>query len=552
MSHPYTVYLTITPPTGSPVAITTTRGVVPTSLPLILDGLAVGWTFPDADAWPVQPDTSAAFSLLAASAAAVADVVRGSLVRVTIMAGCVDVNGDEWAPVDYIGRVSNLVGSPVNAVNPATGLRDELWRLDVVAVDLTVDLAETPFPANALPVAPPPGGWGPGNQGENSVAAGIAARFKQAGLAAPEWGDGAVAWGPYCWDGYAPDPSWNYIYNDNPDATRATASNLRDAIEPILAAFADVGAGTPTGGVQDEDPTRFVGYRTWGFRRGIVMPNRAWPFGNIATNPWRVEWVSRRYLSTDAVVGTILPGRFAELTTGVYGVVLDPANGTPGEGGIGLSADYLDREASWTYDKGVDPNTVTSPRTFPPDYWTSVGVDDYWTYGPVTGMVTVSTRAEGDAIVSADLSDHRLDDPTHAVWAARMYTEGNTIARPWRAAGFRWFASSDPQWPVNRSLFPFSNLFGSFSDPVFIADIPPTQLPSGGTMYAGTLRGATWRFERGEFVIDLELYPRLGDPVPGDTGELTWDDLAADFPAVTWDQLDPAQSWDDYRIARTT
>lgn len=551
MSHDYTVYLTITPPTGAPLSIVTGRGDVPAALPVVLDGLAVGWSFPDADAWPVPIETFGSFSILAESAAAVADVVRGSLARITIMAGCVDANGDEWAPVDYIGRVSNLTGSPINATHPATGLPAELWQLDVALVDLAVDLAETPFPVNALPVAPPAGDWGTGTNGENTVAAGIAARFKQAGLAAPVWGDAAVAWGPFCWDAYSPNPAWAYFYHTEPDAVRAQASTLADAIAPILAAFADQGAGAPDGGLDTGDPNLYAGYRLWGFRRGIVVPNRAWPFGNLAANPWRLEWVSRRYASYDAVVGSLLPGRFAEISPGVYGVELVPADGAPGSGGVGLSADYLDRDASWTYDKGVDPNTVTVPRTVPQGSLTPEGVDTFWTRGPVAGVVAVSAAAAGEAVVSADLAGHRLADPVHAEWAGEMYTEGNTIDRPWRAAGFRWFASTDPAWPVNRSLFPFSNLFGSFSDPVFIGDIPATQLPSGGTFYAGTLRGATWRFSGGEFSIDFELYPRLGEAIPGGAG-FTWSTLAAEYPAVTWNDLEPSQTWLEYAAADDT
>lgn len=525
MSADYRVDVTIGPDlTGQTWTWTVHRGDPVTTFPVLLDGMSFDWAFPDANVWPVQPDpVTAKFSILAEDAADLDGIDRGTPVLIRVWAGFT-LDGQDFDSVTFPGRITDPVGTPVTFTHPVTGIEVDGWQLDLTCVDITVDLAEYSYswvPRNALP---------PYNV--HTHATGLLA---SAGLAPLAWADGGES-------------------NEQRFAAGEVdqGTNVLQALVDMLGAYADAGPydpGTSTGDKASDYPL----YATQGWRRGIIQANTDDDGVVDPATPYRVEWVSRRY-GFQPGIGPAAPGEFG-ITGAGYGIVLTPPPASVviggvtipvGDGGVVISADYVDYSAKWTRTKFDDPNRVNVPNTVSPASNTGLPVYDWLS-------VSASNQQPGESPVVADVAKNRVLRRYDAQFVADMYL-GNPDDPGvlWAASGFKWYASEDPSWPTGRALFPACATWGGYAAPVVITDIPATQLPNGRRWYVGVLKSVTWTFNAGGFDIAVDLFPRIPEPIPAAGITITCAELATAFPTVTVDQLDPSFDCLDYRLARST
>lgn len=530
MSADYRVDLTV-----GPYSWSVNRGDAP-ALPVVLDGLTVHWQFPDSNLWPSQHEPlSTSFSIVAEAVADLDAIDLGSPVLLRIWAG-VDLDGTEYDSITFTGTVAELNGAPITFGHPLTGLEHDGWRLDVAAVDLTADLGEYVVQGVEF-------GGAVLYEGAQGWAQWI---FGQSGLASPISG----------YEGQLPSTySVSKIHTTDPaGGTALEPGSVGDAVEALFTYAVDAGvnpASVAPGQDPAVNPADMSLYYSHGWRRMILRPNTDAAGVVDPTNPYRIEYVSRRY-GDSPDIGPAGPAIFAAVGGGQYGIVLDPPPASVVIGGIPtpvydatvvIDAGYVSYDAAWVRSKAGDPNQVTVATAFDADRLTLEGVTP-WT------DVTASTQEDGEQLISAAISGTRLSKQTHARFAAEMYLDDDGPIK-WAAAGFRWFASDDPSWPINRALFPGAALFGDYAAPIVINGIPDAQRPNAADWYTGTLKGATWTFDSGGFYLDLDLYPRTPRPIVAANVGLTWADLASGFPAVTWNNLDPSDTWVDYRLARS-
>lgn len=475
----------------------------PPNLPEILDGLTFGWQFAESNLWPLQPDPiEASLSIIAEDAADLVGIDRGTPILIRVWAGVV-VDADEEDSVTFFGRVTDATGRPIKFGHPTTGDDVDGWLLDLQCIDLLPDLGERIITGYYAALG--------------AIRYCVEDYFALAGVVPPDWSDGGDG-------GTLISPPFGFI----------EPTDLMSYIDPLLASYAD--GGIITGDAADD--ANHYKYVTSGWRRGIVRPNLDPVLGTVDPDvPWRIEWVSRRHGAVPVLGTPSLPAVFTDLGGGVYGLQLEAPPVGVEDASIVIDADYLAYDATWTRSKFDDPNTVTISNSIAEAPWISV---------------EESNRLPDEPLVAAAITESRTDATT-ATRAAAMYLDDSTNdAVIWSASGFRWYASRDPQWPVKRSLFPDTRTFGQYAAPIVITGIPASQRPDDRPWYVGVPRSVAWTFQRGEFDISFDLYPRIPRPViEADTG-LTWADLAADFPAVTWANLDPSFAWVEYRLARTT
>ena len=525
MSADYRVDLTIGPTVaGVTYTWSINRGDAP-SLPEVLDGLSLGWQFAPSNLWPAQPDpVTLTLSLIAEAAADLAGIDRGTPLVLRIWAGAT-LDVIDYDSVTFTGNVSDVAGHPVTFGHPVTEEEVDGWQVDLIAVDPVAPLGEFTL-AGTLNVA--------GLDVQGRIDAYLGAAMSGAlpvdplGAGILDWSDGGGGTGLVMLNDGVLEPT-----------------DLLTVLDQILTGYAD--GGVVTG--DPDDPNNYALYASQGWRRGILRPNSD-PAGVIDPDtPYRVEWVSRRY-GVAPGIGPVLPAVFKNLGAGLYGPQLEapPASvvigGTPVDiydASIVVDAGYLDIGATWTRTKFDAPNVVEVANGTPPELMT-----DPWS------KVTATNRLDGEAVVSASVPDCLLEAPYSAANVAEMYLDDSLNADVvWSATGFRWYASQDPQWPVLRSLFPDTELFGEYGAPIVITGIPAAQRPDDRPWYVGVPRAVQWTFNQGDFDIAFDLDPRTPKPINDGAVGLTWADLATDFPAVTWNNLDPAYTWLDYRLIRS-
>lgn len=532
MSADYRVDLTIGPTVAGATYTWSINKGDEATLPDVVDGLTVAWQFPDATLWPVQPEpTVATFALVAGDAADLVGIDRGTPVLIRVWAGVV-IDGAQHDSLRFVGRVADAEGRAVRVQDPATGNLVDGWLLSLSCSDLTADLGERTV-AGRIPF-----------QGFN-LRGHVEKTFGLASLTVPNWGDGGGG---------------TQLLIDSETQGLVEPATLAEHVEALLSGYADGGAITGDAAV----PANHALYYAQGWRRGIVRPNLDDTTGApFPAQPWRIEWVSRRY-GARPLIGPSGPARFVNLGGGVYGPRLEAPPAVVDIGGIPVpiedvsivvDAGYLERQpAKWSRSKFDDPNTVTVTLDTarypefagaPQDAWESA---------------TASSRIAGEAVVAGQVTDSRISLVSDAQHVADMYVDDSANAEViWSAGGLTWRASEDPHWPVVRSLFPDTPLFGEYGAPVVITGIPPTQRPDGRDWYAGVPRSASWTFNRGRFAISFDLYPRVPRPITDAGIGLTWNDLRTDHPTVIWraaaagaNALSDRFTWVDYRLARTT
>lgn len=526
MSADYRVDITIGPTQGGTSYAWSINKGDPPVLPVVLDGLSVSWQFPDSDLWPVQPEPlTAQFSILAASTSDLAGIDLGTPVLIRIWAG-VEIGGVEYDSVTFAGRLGEPVGHPITFGHPTTGDDVDGWQLDLQSVDLYADLGEL------TPV-------GEEDDVVQSSTAWVDWLFGLVGKPVP-LKPGVVA---------APTDDTTYLFpaEDNPPGPDETGAiiegnSLASVAEDLLAqSFL---GGMRTTDFPQDSPFRYTDYATHGFRRPILRPNLDQAGAVDPVNPFRYEWASRRYGAT-APTGPAAPARFALLTSGYFGPELvPPFPASTVDMSVVIDADYIDIDATWRRSKFDDPNDVTVSNSIPNNStrWTASGY-------PVWRSRTAKSILPGESTVHADISDTRITTGNDARFLASMYLDDSENADVvWSAEGFVWYASEDPAWPVNRSLFPGTYLHcQDYSAPIVIDGIPASQNP-GRPWHVGVLKAATWQFERGGFSIAFDLYPRTPRPWAIANNALTWNDIGT---GIDWTELDPAFNWLDYRLVRS-
>lgn len=526
MSADYRVTLTLGPTlAGATYSWTVDKGDPPT-LPALLDGLSVSWQFPDANLFPVQPEpATASFSILMETATSLPGVDVGTPVLLRVWAGTV-IGGVEYDAVTFRGRLGEPKGRPVTFGHPDTGEDVHGWRLDLIAVDLYADLSEY------TPTGTEPDWLIGGTAWADWL-------FQQAGLAVPLK--------PGVTSGDA-EGTAHYPSQDG-GGTIVEGTDLAAAVEAYLSQTAY--GGDPSwpinhwGDVWGESPFWWDLYADYGWRRPIVRPNVDASGTVDPVNPFRYEWASRRYGYASAI-GPTAPARFALLASGKYGPEIAAPAAAP-DMTVVIDADYLDYDAEWSRTKFDDPNEIVVSTSMPASQFEPP------TY-PLWRVRTVSSRLPGEAPSHVDIADTRIASGFEARYLAEMYLDDAANADvQWAAEGFVWYASQDPSWPCNRSLFPGTHTHAQdYSAPVVITGIPANQNPDPRPWHAGVVKSATWEFSGGEFAISFTLYPRVPRPFAIADNAMTWTELKADHPTLTVDQLDDDYRWIDYRLIRST
>lgn len=521
MSADYRVEIDVA---GSPAWVVV-RGAEPIFpiAPEILDGLSLSWQMPDADVWPVQPEpTTLRFSILAATAAELAFLDVNTPIELRIYAG-VEAAEVEVPSVRFAGKVTDLDGGP-RRVEMDDDVVVNAWQLDVIAVDLVAALADENVAGNVDPEdTGGPYGW-------------VWFYFTLAGITPPDWGTGG--------NGREMAPIASGKIPEEP---------LLTAVDRVLARYPDGGEVT---GAPESDPANHALYDAYGWRRGILIPNIGLDGTLDEDTPYAIEWVARRSLS--AFAGPLEGGTLAP-ADGIWSVVLTPPPATTwdpfavaetdvSDFSLVISADYLDFGARWTRSKFLDANRILLTTNEPDSDWRKITRN------------AAAPRPDGYETVTAQLQDVRIIDADNVRHLGDMYVE-DAYDHPnnrYQAQGFIWYASRDPQWPILRGLFPdnsLTSLWRGFSSPITITDIPPEQSPNGARWHTGTLKAAEWVFDRGEFNIALSLYPRIPRPArtPSDViavTRFTWVSTIVLPFSPTWDTLNTADTWLDYRIVR--
>lgn len=209
-----------------------------------------------------------------------------------------------------------------------------------------------------------------------------------------------------------------------------------------------------------------------------------------------------------------LPGVFGDDGTG-YGVVV-PDN-DPADFPANISANLLARNIKWTAAKGKVVN-----RTRITGAWgtTQAGASNGDTPPVVFSLET-------DLAVKNDDGERVAD----------MYLPASDPA-PWLAEDVGWqlWADTDGRTPPELGTL------------VGLAPIPLASTPLARPYYAALVGGWTLTMVGDRPTLELSLLSSV--PRTSTSLALTWDDLAANHPTVTWDDLNARDTWDDYRLLR--
>lgn len=208
-------------------------------------------------------------------------------------------------------------------------------------------------------------------------------------------------------------------------------------------------------------------------------------------------------------------------------------------GGLGcwvLDAAWVDFAAVWQQTKGANPNTVV-----------------------VAGDAGTAIATTGETpTVAASLTGVELTDLDDMALLAQMYLPGTTQQSAWTVdtftllglegmdlgAGMLLLSSRDDAFDAQLTLTGVVVIDGIPAE-----QTPVFQYPNGTAFYAGLLNGATLTIMDGEWSIGFQVRPDVPRPPPeGDGFAVTWADLAADVPGLTWAEMDPVFTWADARL----
>lgn len=504
-----------------------------------VDGLKMGWKYPDNAAWPTQYEVPwCTFGVIVADKADFQGVTEGAHVQVAVYhvpAGTPlpegwqdgDLEGS-WLPVaSFAGRVTQLDAKP-------HGLG---MLYQVAAMDYLVDLAEARLAATGA--AEWPAGY-------------IRDRLT---LIADELPDvfGSVPFGEF----EGPEELWG-VFHANP------ADELKSALDwytEFLSQYVKYG--------HQDTPLQ-------GGAREYVTPNNTLGLYSMDTDPQAlVPDPARRYNVGDRFkknfnrgMPSRLPCRFRPTGAGgKWRPDADPDDGVvwldwlweedgteiPAEGLGVLPAGVIEFDASWSRTKKgraervyvqtsvvfVDaPSAKRAARSIRQDpYYADFSSDPP---PSLTVDTTLGYRSE-----AFDLADFLLPEPDQATrWEVQRFRLLADLVpdRLNRANSQTWFH------PVSFVGTPLRCIHG----------IPPEQNPNAGTAdwYAGILTSAEFTIQDGRYWVDFTLSRELPRPATStdldNTGYLSCGSLKLDptLAAVTVAQVDPGYSTYDYRACR--
>lgn len=151
-----------------------------------------------------------------------------------------------------------------------------------------------------------------------------------------------------------------------------------------------------------------------------------------------------------------------------------------------------------------------------------------------------------------------LVDLTDGQQLASLYLPDSDSSNRWSIETFRWLPSDETLAALPFALVPDSDSL-VHGDPTtgpvaYVAQVAlvglADEINPGSTLgyLAGGLAGVRIRIKRKTLAIEVSLDRRLGTTGLGGFG-FTYADAAADFPTVTYADVDPAVTYFDARIA---
>jgi hypothetical protein len=470
----------------------------PPAYGMILDGLRITRQLPTDKPWPATPEiATASFSVVAEAVDDLAELVRRKPVSLYLYL-TPPADGTVTPEVWFHGRITDVVIRP----------HDLGVIADVTCVDYLADLAEVTVLDDAL-AADSIGGF-------TSVA-----MFE------------IQPWSVFS----AGSPGWLWYVNDERTdnlETAARAGAATPALEFMRDTLAQAAVTAPNGDLLGYQLMAKVDVLRPGYGKGTFynywrgymdvpvqrvwravpadlwagyLPNPTWPLpGTPPPMPTRPE--------------LRLPGVFGLGPDG-YGVVMSPLVPTATSRSMVIPGDYTDMTTSWTQRKNGDPDliVVTGP----------------WGAGGTQGKVTESVGLVPPTLLHLETV---LTDANDARALAQLYLPDSLPDR-WEGDALTWYVSRNPeQWPRVPEL----------GDVMTVWPIDPRWNPGGRDYFLGLAGAVETAIVDGDVVATIGLRPGLRDQVVTPAA-LSWNNLTA---GVDWDELNPTDTWDDYRLMRGT
>lgn len=497
----------------------------------LMDPLTVGWSMPDTQQRPTQPDILvASFSVVAATAADLDDLLLGDLVTIQVTFG----PNDKPSPdVVFYGRIAEGEATPYGA-----GM---LYRF--TCADLTTDLNGFDIGADPFTV--------------QTVTARMTSLLTRAGI-----DDTAVVRDQVV---AAVDPNLNVEQVDQPNAANVLTS--------VIGLWDQVGLA----GLNELAPVRY---------RAIIAPHPGAGAPSGIPYKWALDVIPDAYIASAAAPLPATFGHYFPDPQG-YGLRIDPNDRAAavidachvelGSTWAAIQPSVVNRAAvTWLTAAGADP--AVNPRTQRVTYNNE--------NPPPAGQSPVTSTRETQT-VGTTTAQNTAAAANATRLGAMMVPPPQNLAG-WAPDSFRWLLYKDQlglkTFPV---LFPHHDATSqptptvlrtaAYVRPVTVARVPGRWNAADATRdwIAGQITTILLTIENGRPVVDFQLAPTIPAQANPGTGTNnwnaqtgtwnaqtgTWNDKVPGRPAfrwadvslvgVTWNQLQP-QPWNMYRLARGT
>lgn len=479
----------------------------------LVDPLTIGWSLPDTEHRPAQPDPMvASFGVIAPSSADM-DLVLGDPVTIAVTFG----PAAKAAPdVTFLGRVAQGEATAHD--------RGMLYRF--TCADASTDLAG--YDLGATPYA------------AESVTSRMTSMLARAGVP-----DADVIRGPMV---AGLDPNLYVDVIEQP-----SAANLLTSIIELFDQVAVPGVG------------QLVSYNY----RGIIAPfpgpsSKGLPFR------WSLDGVPEVFIPTAL---TMLPAVFGHWfpDPGGWGLKMDPDDRAAGvidscvvefdSGWAAIAPAVVNRAAvTWLTAAGWDPTIDANARV------PQITVNNE--NPPPAGQTPVTTTRDTQTIGATPATTTAAQ--TNATRLGGMMVPVPQNPGGWGPDTFRWLLHQDPigmaSFPV---VFPRHDATdqptprelrtAAYVRPIVVVGIPGKWNAADATRdwVAGQLTSIQLTIENGRPVIDFQLVPTIPEPGNPDTGTYSWNTQSGTWNAKTgvWDDLQPGRvafRWSDTALAGKT
>ena len=496
----------------------------------LTDPLTVGWSIPDTEHRPSQPDTMVATFGVIVPTSADLDLVLGDPVTIEVTFGPADKTIPD---VVFLGRVAQG-----EAVAHSRGV---LYRF--TCADATTDLNGYDIGADPYLV--------------QTITTRMSSYLSRAGVP-----DTDVIRGPVV---SAVDANLSVEQIEQP-----SAQDLLTATIELWDQVAMAGAGALA-------PVRY---------RAIIAPYPG-PSSTGLPYRWSLDALSDAYVPTAQAP---LPGRFGHWFPDPqgWGILLDPDDRASGV----IDSCYVEQESpwaaispavvnraavTWLVANGADPAVTGNERTQRVTYNNE---------NPAPAGQTPTTAARETQTIGIIGQPSTPAAQNNATRLGALMVPPPQNPGGWAPDTFRWFLYADhvgqaefpvifPRHDATDQPTPRALRTACYARPITIVGIPGRWNPADATRdwVAGQLANVTLTIQDGRSFIDFQLVPTIpaaGNPdtavnswdaTPGtwDAQTGVWNDLEPGLNAfrwndtglagVTWDQIHP-QSWDMYRLVR--